>query len=97
MKTFWEKIDEKVFAGLFLIGTVAAIYFFAPGSSMAVAEIIVLKMIYVSTLLFVAIGMLFFFRGTKYDIYEEIFDEHNVAAAIVTGALLIAIASVVGK
>lgn len=97
MKVLWEKIDEKVFAALFLLATICAAYYFAPGSGLAVAEIVVLKMIYVSVLLVVSIGLLFFLRGTKYDIYAEIFDQHNIAAAVVIAALLLAIASVIGK
>lgn len=97
MKALWEKIDEKVFAILFMLATVFAAYYFAPGSGLAVAEIVVLKMIYVSVLLIVSFGLLFFLRGTKYDIYEEIFDEHNIAAAMLIAALLLSIALVIGK
>lgn len=97
MKALWEKIDEKVFAILFMLVTVFAAYHFAPGSGLAVAEIVVLKMIYVSVLLIVSFGLLFFLRGTKYDIYEEIFDEHNIAAAMLIAALLLSIALVIGK
>ena len=97
MKALWGKIDEKVFAILFMLATILAAYHFAPGSGMAVAEIVVLKMIYVSVLLIVSFGLLFFLRGTKYDIYEEIFDEHNIAAAMLIAALLLSIALVIGK
>ena len=97
MKELWSRIDEKVFAGLFLLATVVATYYLAPGSGLAVAEIVVLKMIYVSVLLVVSIGLLFFLRGTKYDIYAEVFDQHNIAAAVVIAALLLAVANVIGK
>ena len=97
MKTLLSLIDVKIFAVLFLIATVCAAYYFAPGSGLAVAEIVVLKMIYVSVLLVVSLGLLFFLRGTKYDVYAEIFDQHNIAAAILIAALLLAIANVIGK
>jgi hypothetical protein len=97
LKKIWLAVDEKVFALLFLLATVAAAYYFAPESGATVAEIVVLKMIYVSVLLVVSLGLLFFLRGTKYDIYAEIFDQHNIAAAILIAALLLAVANVIGK
>lgn len=92
-----KKADEKIFALIWLIATIAAVYFFAPAGVTAVVEIVVLKMIYVSVLLLVTFGVLFFLRGTQYDVYEEIFGESNIAAAIMVAAVLMAVATVIGK
>ena len=97
LKRIWAAVDEKLFALAWLIATIAAVYFLAPGNGAAIVEIVVLKMIYVAVLLAVAVGVLFFLRGTKSDIFAEIFDQHNIAAAIFVAALLLAIANVIGK
>lgn len=97
LKKIWAAVDEKFFALAWLIATIAAVYFLAPGNGAAIVEIVVLKMIYVAVLLTVSFGLLFFLRGTKCDIYGEIFDEHNSAAALLIAALLLSIALVIGK
>lgn len=97
IKRIWAAVDEKLFALVWLFATVAAVYFLAPGNGAAIVEIVVLKMIYVAVLLTVAVGLLFFLRGTKFDVYQEIFGEDNIAAAILVAALLLSVAAVVGK
>lgn len=56
-----------------------------------------LKLVYVAFLLTVVYGLLYFLRGTKYDIHAEIFDQNNLPAAVFVGSIVLALATVIGK
>lgn len=72
-------------------------YFFAPGRELALTDIILVKSVSVAVFLSITVGMLAALRGIKYNVLAEVFDENNVAGAIFTGFLLVAIALVIGK
>lgn len=55
-------------------------------------EILANKLISGSLTLLVPSMFIYFLRGTKYDVYEEIFDNKNTAAAILLGLAWLATA-----
>lgn len=73
---------------------VAASLVFAPWDG--VSEIVTLRLIYLAFLMTGGFATLYVLRGTKYDTLREVFEEHNVAAAIVVAAILVSIALVIG-
>lgn len=79
-----------------IIAAMAAVggYFIAPGRELALADIVLVKIIGVACYMAAAIGLLFALRGVKYNVLAEVFDENNTAGAIFTGLLLIALALV---
>ena len=79
-----------------IIALLAAVggYFIAPGRELALADIVLVKIVSVATFMAAAIGLLFALRGVKYNVLAEVFDENNTAGAIFTGLLLIALALV---
>jgi hypothetical protein len=97
LKELFSNTGEKVFVALWAAATIAVVAFLSPGNSSVITEIVTLKMIYVTILLTATIGILFFLRGTKCDVFDEIFIEHNVAAAILAASIAISIATVIGK
>jgi uncharacterized membrane protein len=97
LKRIWGMMDEKMFMLLWVVVTAAAVLFMAPGTLPAITEIIIVKMIYVAILLSSVMGLLFFLRGTQYDVYDEIFIDRNLAAAMLVTGMLISVAMVVGK
>lgn len=69
--------------------------FFAPMDG--VLEIITLRLMYLAFLLAGAFGTMYVLRGTKYDVLREVFEENNMAAALVVAAIFIAVAMVIGR
>lgn len=69
-------------------------YFFAPGRELALADIILVKVVSVAVFLSVAFGLIYAMRGIQRNIMAEVFDEHNTAAAFFTGLVLVALAMV---
>lgn len=91
MKT--ETIYTIIIIALAAIGG----YFLAPGRELALTDIVLVKVVSVATFLALSVGLLAALRGVKYNVLAEVFDENNVAGAIFTGFLLVAIALVIGK
>jgi hypothetical protein len=89
-------MNEQIFTVILVALSAIALYFL-PGSTLAAAEIVTLKLIYISMLIGTTGSLVYFLRGTKYDIYAEIFDQNNSAAAILVGALILAVGLVIGK
>ena len=89
-------MNEKIFT-LILVVFAGLALLFLPGSGLAAAEIITLRLVYLALLLLVTVAFVFFLRGTKFDVYAEIFDRHNVAGAIVVAAMIIGAAMVIGR
>lgn len=80
---------------LFAVGTVAlatVLAFFAGQATIDNLQIVAVKGINAGLLLGLSAGFLKVLRGTKYDVIAEIFDQHNVAAAIFTVGYVIALA-----
>jgi len=91
------KIAEAVLSLVFVFITMLALFLLAPGGSLAAAEIVTLRLMQLAVLLVAFFATVFCLRGTKYDVLSEVFDQGNVAAAIVVAALLLALAGVIGK
>lgn len=64
--------------------------FFAESFGVAL-QVTSVKFINVAMLLGTSSALVYFTRGTKYDVLKEIFDEHNIAAALWLGLLTLAI------
>lgn len=89
--------SETIFT--IIIALLAAVggYFFAPGRELALTDIVLVKVVSVSVFLALSVGLIYALRGIKYNILAEVFDENNVAGAIFTGLMMIALALVIGK
>lgn len=79
-----------------IIALLAAVggYFIAPGRELALADIVLVKVVSVATFMAAAIGLLVALRGITYNVLAEVFDDNNMAGAIFTGLLLVALALV---
>ena len=80
-----------------IVISVLAVFLMVPGSTLAAAEIVTLRLMQLAVLLIAFFATVYCLRGTKYDVLEEIFERENVAAALVISALLIALSGVIGK
>ena len=89
-------MNEKIFALLLCILAILAVAIL-PGAPLAAAEIITLKLMYVALLLSISFVLVWVFRGTRYDFWQEIITQHNIAGAIFLAALIVGIALVIGK
>lgn len=89
-------MNEKLFT-LILIALACVAVFFLPGAPLAAAEIITLKLMYVALLLAVVFLVIHVFRGTRYDFWQEIITQHNIAGAIFLSAIIVSVALVIGK
>lgn len=84
-------LNENLFAvSAVVVAAVSA--FFAGQATIDNLQIVAVKGINVAMLLGLSAGFLKLLRGTKYDVIAEIFDQHNVAAAIFTVGHVIALA-----
>jgi hypothetical protein len=72
-------------------------YFLAPGRELALTDIVLVKVVSVATFLALTLGMLAALRGLKYNVLNGVYDQNNVAGAIFTGLLIVALALVAGK
>jgi len=72
-------------------------YFLAPGRELALTDIVLVKVVSVATFLALAFGMIKALKGVSYNVLEEVFDQNNVAGALFTGLLMVALALVIGK
>lgn len=68
---------------------------FLPGALVAATEIMALKLMSVALLLAVVFVLIYVLRGTDYDFYEEILGQHNIAGAVLVGALILGVAIVI--
>ncbi len=85
---------ETVFAVIVVFLAAAGGYMFAPGRELALADIVLVKVVSVATFLALAVGMLASLRGIKYNVLAEVFDQNNTAGALFVGLLLVALAMV---
>lgn len=86
---------ELTYAAILIALASVAGFFIAPGRELAIADIVLVKIVSVATYMAIALGMLAALRGVKYNVFQEVFDEHNTAGALFTGLLLIALALVI--
>ena len=94
------KINEKFFnlgIAVLVVGVVGFLVFTGAVSKDSVIGMFAGIMFNVSIFLSVAFGLQFFQLTTKRDVQKEIFDEHNVAAAIYQGFIFLALAIVISK
>lgn len=85
---------EIIFTLLVCILASAFAFFFAPYDG--VTEIVTLRLIYLAILFAAFFGVVMSLRGTEFDVLKEIFVEHNVAASVLVGAIIVALAVVIG-
>lgn len=85
---------ELIFTTLICLLATAGTLFFAPYDG--VTEIVTLRLIYLGFLFAASFGVVLSLRGTRFDVLNEIFVENNVAAAVLVGAIFIAVALVIG-
>ena len=91
-----KRAELMLLAG-FVIITLLALFVLVPGGNLAAAEIVTLRLLQLAVLLAAFFATVFCLRGTKYDVLAEVFDQGNIAAALVVAALLLALAGVVGR
>ena len=84
-------LNENIFA-VGTVGVSALLAFFAGQATVDNLQIVAVKGINAALLLGLSAGFLKLLRGTKYDVVDEIFDQHNVAAAIFAIGYVLAIA-----
>lgn len=89
--------SETIYTIIIVVLAAAGGYFFAPGRELSLTDIVLVKLVSVAAFLTLAIGLLAALRGVKYKVLAKVFDEGNIAGAIFTGLLLVALALVIGK
>lgn len=88
---------ETIYTIIVAVLACAGGYFLAPGRELALTDIVLVKVVSVSVFLALSVGLLYALRGIKYNVLAEVFDEDNIAGAIFTGLMMIALALVIGK
>ena len=77
------KINHNLFTVVFVILSVIATGFVVQsGADLTVAELVSTKLFNAAVPMGLFLGFVYTLRGTAYDVLEEIFDQHNIAAAI---------------
>ena len=89
-------MNDKIYALVLVVLAILAV-FLTPGAIVPALEIMTLKLVYVAFLLAVVYGLLHFTRGTQFDVQREIFDKNNLAGAVFVGAIVLSLATVIGK
>lgn len=96
LKSLWGKVGEKWLTVVAVIATyVVAKVMGSP--DLQLADILIIKVAFVTTLLAATVTLLYFLRGTDYDVLREIFDEANTSAAIFVAGIMLAIALAIGS
>ncbi|MGE0156687.1 MAG: hypothetical protein AB7T17_06630 [Geobacter sp.] len=85
---------ETLYTAVLIILALAGGYFFAPGRELALADIVLVKIVSVAVFMAAAVGLLYALRGVKYNVLAEVFDQNNTAGALFVGLLLVALALV---
>lgn len=85
------RLNQNYFIAAFAALTVVLAYY---ASQLSVQNLEIVANKFISGSLTLAVPSLFihYLRGTKYDVYEEIFDHKNIAAAILLGFAWLAVA-----
>ena len=86
--------SETIFSAIIVLLAAAGGYFLAPGRELALADIVLVKVVSVAAFLVLAMGLLASLRGVKYNVLAEVFDQNNTAGALFVGLLLVALAMV---
>lgn len=89
--------SETFYTIIITLLAVAGGYLFAPGRELSLTDLVLVKAVSVSVFLALSVGLLYALRGIKCNVLAEVFDENNVAGAIFTGLMMIALALVIGK
>lgn len=84
---------ELIFSVVVCVLATVSAFFFAPWGG--VSEIITLRLMYLGFLFASSFGVIFVLRGTRFDVLKEIFEENNMAAALLVGSIFIAVALVI--
>ncbi len=88
---------ETIYTVILVLLALAGGLLFAPGRELALADIVLVKIVSGATFFALAIGMLAALRGVKYNVLTEVFDQDNTAGAIFTGLFLVTLALVISK
>lgn len=84
LKKLYAKLNQSAFA-IALCAAAAVLGYFAQQLTGDNLQIVAVKVINAALIMVIPSAFIHFLRGTKYDIYEEIFVQHNIAAAIFVG------------
>lgn len=96
-------MNEKIFTLMFIALAVAAVLLLpeylpeAPTTLMTSTEILTDRITRLAILLSAVFSLLHVLRGTAWDFYKEIMDQHNVAGAVFVGAIILSIGMVLAK
>lgn len=86
--------SEAIFTIIIVLLAAAGGFFLAPGRELALADIVLVKVVSVATFLALAVGLMASLRGVQYNVLAEVFDENNTAGALFVGLFLLALAVV---
>lgn len=84
-------MNHNYFAGILTVLAVA-LAFFAQQLTGQNLEILAIKLVNVALLTGTSLAFIKFTKGTKFDVLKEIFEEHNISAAIYIGLFVLALA-----
>ena len=94
------KLDHTIFNGLMVAAAAGIVGFLIKAGSVETSSVLGMfgsTLFNLSFFLCATFGLQYFQLGIGRNIQEEIFDEHNMAAALYQGFLFIAIAIIIAK
>lgn len=92
-----SKMNESHLSIVWVLTALIAGIFLSPSLQLNLSEIIVLRVVKLGLFFGTIASFIWFFNGTDADVYEEIFDENNIALAILMAGLFYAVAIILSK
>lgn len=92
-----SKLNESHLSIVWVVIALVVGIFLSPTLQLNLSEILVLRVVKLGLFFGTMASFIWFFNGTDADVYEEIYDEHNVALAILFAGIAWAVATIISK
>lgn len=92
-----NNINESHLSILWVVIALLVGIFLSPSLQLNLSEIVVLRIVKLGLFFGTITSFIYFFNGTDADVYKEIFDENNIALAILMAGIFWAVAVIISK
>lgn len=92
-----SKLNESHLSIVWVLIALVVGVFLSPTLQLNLSEILVLRVVKLGLFFGTMASFIWFFNGTDADVYEEIYDQQNVALAILFAGIAWAVATIISK
>lgn len=92
-----NNMNEAHLSILWVVIAIVAGIFLAPALQLNLSEIVTLRIVKLGLFFGTIASFIYLFNGTDADVYKEIYDQHNIALAIMMAGLFWATATIISK